>query len=184
MKTTIFLFCVLLLFNCLFAQQEKTYTLKESQLTEQQKALAQSEQSKQSVSSWVGVGKEVGVAMKEGLSALNEEVNKFSESPAGRFTMFIIAWKVMGGTALRAVVLLPLFIFGTIYFMFVFYRNCVNHRIVVKREGFSLWGKREYAVANIAINGDRSSLDLSMVRWAHFVAYMIFLIIMIVGISV
>lgn len=187
MKYAIILLCLCMLFSTsLFTQQqEKTYTLKESQLTEQQKAAAEASKSKEAVTSWTGVGKEVGIAMREGLSALNTEVNKFSESPAGQFTMFIIAWKVMGGTALRAVILIPLLLIGTIYFMFVFYRNCVVHQIVTEKSGFWLWGTRKYAFADLSQNGkSNSNLDLNMVRWAHWVAYAIFLGIIIIAISI
>jgi hypothetical protein len=91
----------------------------------------------------------------------------------------------MGGTALRAVILTPLLLFGTIYFMFVFYRNCVHHQVISKRDGFWFWGKRDYIEADLTTFGKSGRvIDLSLARWAHWVAYFMFLIFIILGISI
>ena len=50
-------------------------------------------------SEWAGMGQEIGVAVKEGLSALSTEVVNIADTDVGRFTMIIIAWKVIGSDA-------------------------------------------------------------------------------------
>lgn len=154
-------------------QQEKTYTLKESELTEQQKSQLQGRQITSDVHSWTGVGHEVGVAMKEGLSALNDEVNKFSESPAGKFTMFIIAYKVLGQDLMRVTIITPIWIAGFIYFMFIFYRNCVTHRMVSTKEG----KKKTYGM----VHGGEGMGDLGVSRIIHFLGFMVWTGIMLLA---
>lgn len=56
---------------------------------------------------WAGMGKEIGIAVKEGLSALGSEVDKVSKTDAGRFTMFVISWKVLGDDA-KQIILGPI----------------------------------------------------------------------------
>lgn len=45
---------------------------------------------------WVGLGKEVGEAINSSLSAVTDNTAKFADTQVGKFTMFIIAWKVLG----------------------------------------------------------------------------------------
>ena len=152
--------------------QEKTYVIKEYELTEAQKAKLNTQEKMQAVNSWVGFGKEVGTAMKEGLSALNEETNKFSESPAGKFTMFIIAYKVLGKDIARYAIGVPLWIVGTIFLLFIIYRNCVLRRVLIKTDG-KWWGAaKEYQVVNL------NSSDLDARRWGHAVVFLFFNLLM------
>lgn len=164
----------LLIATSVFAQQtqEKTYTLKESQLTAEQKAAVTVQEQKENVTSWVGWGKEVGTAMREGLSALNEEVNKFSESPAGKFTMFVIAYKVLGADALHFVIGFPILIVGFFVWIFFYYRNCVTRKVCVKSTGTFLNRQKEYKVVN-----DSHDDSTNFNRWGHFAGLAIFIIL-------
>ncbi|MBC7836505.1 hypothetical protein H7X87_01880 [Acetobacteraceae bacterium] len=45
---------------------------------------------------WADMGRAIGIATREGLSAVTEETAKFAETTPGKFTMLMIAWKVMG----------------------------------------------------------------------------------------
>lgn len=170
MKRLIAALIVLLILGAVTAwgqqQPEKTYVVKESQLTPGQKASLEAQEHTQQITSYAGWGKEVGTAMKEGLSALNEEVNKFSESSAGKFTMFVIAYKVMGKDAVRFTIALPLWILGTFYFMYLFRKNFVVRRITIKSTGwlFSKERAREYKIVN---EGARSDLA----AWGYFAAF-------------
>jgi len=70
-------------------------------------------------SEWAGMGKEIGVAVKDGLSALTDEVGKISETNVGKLTMVLIAWKVIGDD-LRSLVFGPiLFIFITLIYLYL-----------------------------------------------------------------
>jgi hypothetical protein len=49
----------------------------------------------QEAGAWVGLGKEVGEAINSSLSAVTDNTAKFADTKVGKFTMFIIAWKVL-----------------------------------------------------------------------------------------
>lgn len=45
---------------------------------------------------WVGVGKEVGEAVNSSLAAVTDNAAKFADTKIGKYTMFIVVWKVIG----------------------------------------------------------------------------------------
>jgi hypothetical protein len=52
---------------------------------------------------WAEMGRAIGIATREGLNAVTTETAKFAETTPGKFTMFMIAWKVAGTDFLRAI---------------------------------------------------------------------------------
>jgi len=64
---------------------------------------------------WSDMGRGIGVAVREGLSAVTDETAKFADTTPGKFTMVMIAWKVMGQdfiTTVRGILIgIPLLIF-------------------------------------------------------------------------
>lgn len=52
---------------------------------------------------WAEMGRAIGIATREGLNAVTTETAKFAETTPGKFTMFMIAWKVAGADFLKAV---------------------------------------------------------------------------------
>lgn len=50
---------------------------------------------------WVGMGKEIGIAVNESLISLTETADKFANTKVGKFTMFIVAYKVIGTDILQ-----------------------------------------------------------------------------------
>lgn len=79
---------------------------------------------------WVGLGKEVGVAVSEGLSSLNEETNKFADTRVGKYVMFIIAFKILGYPITQLIVGFTIFMIGTIIFIVYFFREGLSKRFV------------------------------------------------------
>ncbi len=78
-------------------------TVKESDLPSEVltklKAQQKVEQVTQTLSAgkdWAEMGKAIGIATREGLSAVSDETAKFADTTPGRFTMAMIAWKVAG----------------------------------------------------------------------------------------
>ena len=61
----------------------------------------------QQVSEWAEVGTNLGVALSEAARAMNTGINEFITSPAGKLTVFVILWKVLGGTFMQL-------LFGTV----------------------------------------------------------------------
>lgn len=45
---------------------------------------------------WAEIGRAIGIATREGLSAVTDETAKFAKTTPGQFTMVMIAWKIMG----------------------------------------------------------------------------------------
>jgi len=88
----------------------KVYSVPESMLTETQKAQLKAQEVQSTVETsvetagkYAGIGREVGAAFREILSAANEESNKFANTKVGVFAMVLIAWKIMGTDALQLV---------------------------------------------------------------------------------
>jgi len=108
---------------------------------------------------WVDFGKNVGTAMREGLSALTDEANKFAGTDAGRFTMVVIAWKVMGKDALSlldrftgVVIGVPLFIAWISIYLYVLRNKFMTRRVVITSEGPFYNRKKTYQLVNENLN--------------------------------
>jgi hypothetical protein len=105
-----------------FSQDTETVTIPKSQLTDQQKADLAANALKAKTDQygkWVGIGHEVGVAVNEGMSAVTTQANNFAQTPVGKWTMFVIIFKVVGNTfmgyiigAVMAVTIMPFWIWS------------------------------------------------------------------------
>lgn len=129
---------------------EETYTLPKSQLTtEQIKAFEQAElQNKlEHYGNWVGVGGEIGTAINEGLNSVVDVADKFGNTDVGKFTMYLIAWKVVGKDIIRILLGLVFALVLTI-FMFKSARKSFSpHKIMIENPGFLKYPKK-YEVVN------------------------------------
>lgn len=77
-------------------------------------------QTQTQVSHYIGIGKEIGEAVKNGLESVVDVSNKFANTPVGHFTMAMIAWKILGRDLLHVVIGIPLYLMLlTIWFYFV-----------------------------------------------------------------
>lgn len=86
------LFAALLLIPTISSAQDTTMvSIPRASLTPQQLKQVEVQQ----VSEWAGRGKEVGEAINSSLAAVTENTAKFADTKVGKFTMFIIAWKVL-----------------------------------------------------------------------------------------
>lgn len=63
---------------------------------------------------WAGMGKEIGVAIREGLGAVKDVAIDFSDTRVGELTMVLIVWKVAGIEIIQIFVGLLLFIISTL----------------------------------------------------------------------
>ncbi len=99
------------------------------------------------------VGKALGQAFKECWSVVSTDAERFAQSPAGKWTAFLITWKVMGKdavdltkTAVRWIVGGSLMSTITIFFAFIVYRNCISKRVLLSEERTSMFNfKRTYS---------------------------------------
>lgn len=98
------------------------------------------------------IGKAFGSAFKECWSTISTDAEKFSQSSAGKWAMFLVAWKIMGQDALGLVnnlihyiVGIALFSIGIPFFIYIFNKNCIAHpelKSVTKVGWFTV--KKEY----------------------------------------
>lgn len=104
---------------------------------------------------YASVGKALGQAFKECWSTVSTDAEKFAQSDAGKWTAFLITWKVMGKdavdlvkTTVRWAVGIGLFAVVTPFFMFIIWKNCVTKKVLVNCERTSLWNvKKTYATS-------------------------------------
>lgn len=160
MKKILFVFCMLLIVTPFLSfsqneRKEETYTVKESDLSpdvlqrlKEQKKLQNIKQDMDTIKKITGVGKEIGIAINDGLAAITDNATKFSKTPAGQFTMFLIAWKVMAKDVPTITGMIVGFIFGIPFVIFFnilmiwFFRRTTNKRRILKskdKEGNKEW---------------------------------------------
>ena len=83
---------------------------------------------------WIGIGREIGIATKEGLSAVVDVSEKFGATNVGRFVMVMVAWRIIGKDAVRIVFGIPIFIIGLFIWIWSYRHFFFTHRVLVKRD--------------------------------------------------
>ena len=102
---------------------------------------------------WVGVGGEVGTAVKEGLTAVVDVADKFGKTDVGKFTLIMIAWKVMGQDVIRILLGLLFFTILTIIILKVYRRVVIAHKVLTENLGFLRYPKK-YEVVKTELDSD------------------------------
>lgn len=139
------------------SQATETVTINKSDLTPEQLAKLQTQAQVQQITSnvkiaseWAGTGKEIGIAIKDGLGAASDGVVNFAATPPGKLTMFLIAWKVMYKDVFETaksitglIVGIPLLIAVDWFVVTVYWRSTRSRRVLVSSEG--LFRKKTYA---------------------------------------
>lgn len=74
------------------------------------------------ISPYLGIGREIGEAVKGGLESVVDVSNRFADTPVGKFTLFMVAWKVIGQDLLAVVLGVPIYFIGMAVWMYVFHR--------------------------------------------------------------
>jgi hypothetical protein len=153
MKKIFLLFVLLLgLVFTSYAQNEETVTVKKSDLTAQQlakvnaeTAIVETQTAVQKYGYMAGVGKEVGVAIRDGLSSVVDVSDKFSKTDVGKFTMVIIAWKFLYKDIVRILIGI-LFIVLLTWIIFKSYRNLIPHKERKSGVWYQFWVTKEYEI--------------------------------------
>lgn len=101
------------------AAQEKTYSVPESQLTQDQLKKLKGTDIKENVHAWAGVGKEVGEAVNSSLQAITVQTNSFAQTGVGKITVALVVWKVLGdqlvhmlGGLVELVIFIPIWLWS------------------------------------------------------------------------
>jgi len=138
-------------------------------IAEQKAQLAIAEKKIEQFGDWVGVGGEVGKAIEEGLSAVVNVADEFTGTDVGKFTMILVAWKVMGKDVVK--ILLGIFFFAVMTLLVVrIYRNSVQtRRKLVEKTPQGLWKRpiKKYELVESKLDGEER-LWLSIVLTVVF----------------
>jgi len=109
--------------------------------------VAEMEKKLQTYGNWVGVGEEVGIAVKEGLMAVVDVSDKFGSTDVGKFTLVMVAWKVMGKDVVRIVLGLLFLVIITSLFLMI-YKNLykTERKLVEKPSLFDFKNPKKYEI--------------------------------------
>jgi hypothetical protein len=125
--------------------------------------------------SWVGLGKEVGTAMNESLGALTTQADTFSKTGVGQFTMFIVAWKVLGSDFLGVLIGVPLLVLATCIFVWSYRKTCLPYSVLTKVNEDKT---REYTIVNQEhLTSKEETEHYVGLRWAHIGVYVVFVLV-------
>jgi hypothetical protein len=91
---------------------------------------------------WVGVGGEIGNAVKEGLTAVVDVADKFGATNVGQFTMVMVAWKVVGKDVTKIIIGLLFFITYTWTLIYFFRKLTMARRVCIENPGFWKYPKK------------------------------------------
>jgi hypothetical protein len=149
----LFIMCATVFAQATTTEPAKTIVVNESDLTTDQLVKIKTEAAQKALEGkletygkWVGVGGEIGQAIKDGLNAVVDVADKFGNTRVGNFTMVLVAWKIIGKDLVRILVGL-LFIFVVSLLIFRNYRNSfTEHRICIEDNGWKFWLPKKYQV--------------------------------------
>lgn len=94
-------------------------------------------------SKWVGIGKEIGEATKEGLNSVVDSADKFGSTKVGTFVMVMIAWKIMARDIVSIVLGVPLMLFGIFFWWMLMKRFFFGYQVLDRKEGRTKFYKRQ-----------------------------------------
>jgi hypothetical protein len=106
--------------------------------------LAEMEKKIETYGKWVGVGNEIGTAVKEGLTAVVDVADKFGKTDVGKFTLAMVAWKVMGKDILRIAFGLIFLVIFTIFIFRYHKQNFTVHKVATNDNGWKFWLPKQY----------------------------------------
>lgn len=113
---------------------------------------------------WVGIGREVGVAVDEGLTAVTKHATEIADTKIGKITMFIIAYKVIGKDIIRITVGIIIWLLLTIMFVISYFRNAMDRKM--RSMKYDKDGKIISVEETIKSCSQES-------QWAHFCMYVV-----------
>lgn len=114
----------------------------QAQIDKANAEVAQLQKKLDTYSKWVGVGGEIGNAVKEGLTAVVDVADKFGATNVGKFTMTMVAWKVVGKDVVKIIIGLLFFITYTWTLIYFFRRLTVARKVMVENPGFFKYPKK------------------------------------------
>ena len=99
----------------------------------------------QTYGKWAGVGGEVGTAVREGLNAVVDVSEKFGNTKVGTFTMYLIAWKVVGVDITRIILGLLFVTIATIFILKAL-KSLTTRKVSINGAWYQFWVTKEYQI--------------------------------------
>ena len=142
MKKILFLLVGLLMASTVLMAQNQNVTLTPEQMkqlgisqeqVEKVKTVTNITENLETAGKWAGMGKEIGIAANETLKAITGTAVDVSKTDLGKFTMLLVAWKVVGHDMIRIAfgcVLMLIIIFSSI----LLYRNNTDRSVLISRK--------------------------------------------------
>ena len=91
---------------------------------------------------WAGKGKEVGIAIRDGLIAVKDVSIEFSNSNLGKFTMVLVAWKVIGKDIVRIILGAFFALVVTIFIVRSYFKTCTYRKLLIEDPGLFKYPKK------------------------------------------
>lgn len=135
--------------------------------------IAELERKFETYGNWVGVGGEIGTAIEEGLSAVVGVADKFGKTDVGKFTLVMVAWKVIGKDIIRIVLGFIFLIIFTWLLIYSFKKTCVETKVLIKNEnpGFFKYPKiKEWKIIEPLFTGGEG---LGAIRIIHILFFFV-----------
>lgn len=130
--------------------------------------VAELEKKLETYGNWVGVGGEIGTAVKEGLTAVVEVADKFGSTDVGKFTLVMVAWKVMGKDIIRIFLGLVFIVGLTIMMLRIYKKTFTTYKVANESNGIKFWLPKTYTI-------------VTPVRWDGYEAVKILFIFLYAG---
>lgn len=116
---------------------DKEIVVKESDLTPGQ--LEKIKQRKvydkiEEIGKYAGMGKEIGTGVREGLIAIKDVSTDLADTGLGKFTMFLIAYKIIGKDIIQFVVGFVFLAVFLSFFIWSYRKNCVPRSILIRED--------------------------------------------------
>jgi hypothetical protein len=177
--------------NIVAQTSEETVTVPKSMLTEdQKKVIAVKEVTEKlkdadDVNMIMAYGKAVGVAIDDGLSAVVKHADAFGKTQVGQFTMFMIAFKIMGPDVIQVIVGVLIWLIFTLVILYIRRKLTSPVKKITERTGIF---KKKYEISPSpheiwTENNNRSTDGPSPLTWTFIIwglfSFILFLIILV-----
>lgn len=115
---------------------------------------------------WAGMGKEIGIATREGLTAVKDVTLEVADSNLGKTIIWLVVWKVAGVEVIRMIVGIIIMIFVTIAVYKSYFRSFSTRGLLTKTGTF-LWHTKTYEAVDPEDNWGKCSTNRAVAQIMH-----------------
>lgn len=120
---------------------------------------------------WAGMGKEIGIATREGLTAVKDVTLDIANSDLGKTIIWLVVWKVAGVEIIRIIIGFIIMIFVTIAVYKSYFRSFSTRGILTKTGNF-LWHTKTYEAVDPEKNWGNCSTNRAAAQVMHAVIWL------------